>query len=398
MNKKIIVSLLALTVPLFTFAQLKVTSEGQVCVVRGTPCGNSLLTVGNMSAANFGNIGTCSLMSFSSATGGIKSFSSLSIATSNTLNNASTIGVMGAAANGYSGRLYGVLGCIPSSKVGAGIYGTTGTSGSLYGKLLSGTYAGYFEGATYVDGTLTATEVITPSDIRLKENVISVTEEEEKSGGSTLENLMGMNVIRYTYKPKTYTADKDGELLICGDKSSISQAEEAAKQEIRRMAEQQHYGLSAQELQKIYPNLVRESQDGTLGVNYVELVPILIRSIQELKQELEVLEGKGSRLTRSSFNEDRDQLTEDVTGNVLYQNTPNPFKGQTTIRFSLADDAQDASICIFDMSGKMLRKVPVSPEMTSISIDGYELSEGLYLYSLVVNGREIDTKKMIITR
>jgi hypothetical protein len=39
---------------------------------------------------------------------------------------------------------------------------------------------------------------------------------------------------------------------------------------------------------------------------------------------------------------------------MLYQNTPNPFKEQTVIRFSLADDAQDAAICIFDMTGKIL--------------------------------------------
>ena len=32
-----------------------------------------------------------------------------------------------------------------------------------------------------------------------------------------------------------------------------------------------------------------------------------------------------------------------------------------------------------------------------VTVNGWELGEGLYLYSLVVNGREIDTKKMIIT-
>jgi hypothetical protein len=83
---------------------------------------------------------------------------------------------------------------------------------------------------------------------------------------------------------------------------------------------------------------------------------------------------------------------------VLYQNTPNPFKEQTTIRFSLADDAKDAAICIFDLSGKMLRKMPVTPDMTSVSIGGYELGQGMFLYTLMVNGQEIDTKKMIITK
>ena len=32
------------------------------------------------------------------------------------------------------------------------------------------------------------------------------------------------------------------------------------------------------------------------------------------------------------------------------------------------------------------------------TINGYELGEGLYLYSLVVNGREIDTKRMFLSK
>ena len=163
------------------------------------------------------------------------------------------------------------------------------------------------------------------------------------------------------------------------------------------MAEQKHYGLSAQELQKIYPDLVRESQDGTLGINYVELVPILIRSIQELKQELDAVKGSGARMSRSAY-ADGDDLSPAPNGNVLYQNTPNPFREQTTIRFRLADDACDAAICIFDLSGKMLRRLPVTSGMTSVILGGSELGEGLFLYSLVVGGREIDTKRMVITK
>ena len=85
-------------------------------------------------------------------------------------------------------------------------------------------------------------------------------------------------------------------------------------------------------------------------------------------------------------------------GNVLYQNTPNPFKEQTTIRFSLADDTQNASICLFDMTGKMLKNLPISSGETSVSLNGWELGEGMFLYTLIVNGKEIDTKRMIITK
>jgi hypothetical protein len=86
------------------------------------------------------------------------------------------------------------------------------------------------------------------------------------------------------------------------------------------------------------------------------------------------------------------------TAAVLYQNTPNPFTAQTEIRFSLPETAKNAYIYIFDMTGKMQKQVPVDASMQSITINGYELQAGIYLYSLVVNGQEIDTKRMILSK
>lgn len=390
--KKIFISCLLLATPFAVFAQLKVNSDGTACVGRTTSFGSSTLSVGNNTPVlGSGNMGINSQIRTVSVSN-VRNIGIFGLARSTTTHQAQTIGIMGYGYNGYSGKLYGVIGAIQSGMMGAGVYGTTGAYGTIYGNTLSGTYAGYFEGATYVNGSLTATEVITPSDINLKENIVSVSDEE-----SSLDNLMEMNVIKYNYKPKAYTPKTEDEQSLYEDEASAAKAEELAKQEIQRMAEQKHYGLSAQELQKIYPDLVRESQDGTLGVNYVELVPILIRSIQELKQELDAVKGSGARMTRSAYAEG-DDLSPATVGNVLYQNTPNPFKEQTTIRFRLADDARDAAICIFDLSGKMLRRLPVSQGMSSISINGWELGEGLFLYSLVVNGHEIDTKRMIITK
>ena len=50
------------------------------------------------------------------------------------------------------------------------------------------------------------------------------------------------------------------------------------------------------------------------------------------------------------------------------------------------------------MTGKMLRQIPVDSSMQSVAINGYELSAGIYLYSLVINGKEIDTKRMILSK
>jgi len=190
---------------------------------------------------------------------------------------------------------------------------------------------------------------------------------------------MEVNVIKYKLKEEAFGTDGSEK-----------------PEKVEKATSLLHFGVSAQELQEIYPNLVKEGQDGYLAVNYTELVPVLIQSIQELKQELDKVKGSGSRMTRSvSYGDDEFQPS---AKNILYQNSPNPFKEQTTIRFNLVDNARDASICIFDMTGKMLKKLPISAGATSVSINGWELGEGMFLYTLIVNGREVDTKRMIITK
>lgn len=395
--KRIIISFFFCAVPTMIFAQLKVDSTGAVSIGRENAASNTLLTIGdNNLSPTTGYTGISSLLHAHNLSTGKKSFGLYSYINGYSPANAPTIGTFSYASFGKSGKMYGIIGCVNSDQNGIGVYGTAGGYGSLYGETVSSSYAGYFAGPTYIYGTCTATEVVTPSDITLQENIMSIGDEEKGKGCSTLDNMMNLTVIKYTNKPKEYN-DKFDEMEFYEDEVQAARAVEIAKERIREMADQKHYGLSAQELQNAYPDLVRKGENGILSINYVELVPILIRSIQELKQELDkVKDNGGLRMTRSAFNSNDD--VQPSTQNVLYQNTPNPFKERTNIRFRLADEAKDAAICIFDMTGKMLRKLPVSSGETSVSINGWELGEGMFLYTLIVNGREIDTKRMIITK
>ena len=50
-------------------------------------------------------------------------------------------------------------------------------------------------------------------------------------------------------------------------------------------------GIIAQEVQKVLPEAVGQRDDGTLGVRYEQIVPLLIESIKELKSEIESLKS-----------------------------------------------------------------------------------------------------------
>lgn len=374
--KKIMMTLVVATTTMCCYAQFKVNANGKASIGSQSPVSCALLNLNESNYASY-NMGIAADINNNDCTFNIGLASNTHPSTNN--NSGRTTGVLGVGGRRTSGYNYGVIGALAGTNNGAGIFGTLTNTTGVY---VNGLYAGYFDGPTYCNNTVTATSFITPSDITLKENILPLAD--SKVPSATLNHIMDMNVISYNYKNKEIPE---------AERDTISSELAEARYSV---AKNRHYGLSAQELQTIYPELVYKGQDGTLGVNYVELVPILIQSIQELKQELDDVKGGSENKTRSVDGINNYSSTN--TDNVLYQNTPNPFKEQTTIRFRLAENGTNAAICIFDMSGKMLKKLPVSQGMTSVTVNGWELGEGLYLYSLVVNGSEIDTKRMIITK
>lgn len=52
------------------------------------------------------------------------------------------------------------------------------------------------------------------------------------------------------------------------------------------------YGVIAQEVQKEFPEMVERRENGYLAVDYIQLVPVMIEAIKELKQELDCLKNK----------------------------------------------------------------------------------------------------------
>ena len=375
--RKAIISLLLIAVSFSLHAQLKVAYNGNVTVSQTTENPYSLLSV-DKSGTTFStgyNIAVNCGTAFASGNFNIGLFSGSSSSTPQSFGR--TFGVLASAGNGANGYNYGVYGRLRGSNNGAAIVGTLSEN---MGFNITGKYAGYFDGDIYVTGSVMGPNIVTLSDIRLADN-ITLLRDEARTQDEILTRIMDVNVIKYNYI---------GAPTEESDTAEVSQRQISGNKQL-------HYGISAQELQQVFPDLVQEGQDGYLNVNYVEMVPILIRSIQELKQKIDELDdydGGESAMSRTATA----VSSSSTTGNVLYQNSPNPFNQQTTIRFSLSDNATNAAICIFDMNGKMLKKLPVSSGMNSVTISAYEFGEGMFLYSFMCSGREIDTKRMIITK
>jgi len=98
-------------------------------------------------------------------------------------------------------------------------------------------------------GTLTATDYNSLSDMTVKENISPI--------DSVMQTLMGLNPVEFTWKNT-------------GSKS---------------------YGVVAQELEKVLPELVTENKDKKY-VNYIPLIALLLEGYKDLAKKIESLENK----------------------------------------------------------------------------------------------------------
>lgn len=158
--------------------------------------------------------------------------------------------------------------------------------------------------------------------------------------------------------------------------------------------------FNPEEMKRIFPELVFEDNEGEIGIDYISFIPLLVEAykkqeiiINELKKEIDILKKNNS----TSKNEAIDNIN--INKIKLYQNSPNPFFEKTEISFYLPEDVGNALLYIYDMQGKQLKNEIINQRgYGKKSIMGSELEAGMYIYTLIADGKEIDTKRMVLTK
>ncbi len=105
----------------------------------------------------------------------------------------------------------------------------------------------------YVNGTGYATGGFWASDLRFKKNI--------KTIDSPMDKINNIRGVSFEWKRSEYQ-----------DKG---------------LPEGEHYGVIAQEIEQVLPEIVKEGPDGDKAVSYTELVPILTEAIKEQQKQLE---------------------------------------------------------------------------------------------------------------
>ena len=81
----------------------------------------------------------------------------------------------------------------------------------------------------------------------------------------------------------------------------------------------------------------------------------------------------------------------------LEQNQPNPTASSTTIKYFVPEQTLKAVIKITNANSREIKSINISQKSNGqIILQTNDLTAGTYFYSLIIDGKNIDTKKMIL--
>jgi hypothetical protein len=256
------------------------------------------------------------------------------------------------------------------------------------------------------------------------------------------EDVQGLAFIN-TLRPITYTIDIDGlnafydkgrkdvtDQMDAKGKEVMQQAnDEAGKivyngfiaQEVEAAAQKLHYNFSGVDKPK--------DKDGLYGLRYSDFVVPLVKAVQELskmnddkdakitdqnkkidEQQKEIDELKTMMLQlQQNFNscspcgqvttQSSQQSIMSISNASLQQNIPNPFSNSSSISYYIPSGFHSAQLVMTDISGHVLKTWSITQSGSGKQIiSGSELTGGMYQYSLLIDGKTIDTKKMVISK
>lgn len=328
---------------------------------------------------------------------------------------------------GVAGGLYGVSQGVTT--YGAGIFGSS--TSTLVMSNEQHRYAGYFRGDVRVTGTLYGT-LLTPSEnVSASSPTSSVVQAysingEEEGEESVSDKLQQVQLLQFYRSPDENklseeeieaqrealrTARLEAKEVQLEKGASLTEEPDDFEDEIVKEIPQTalstvRYGLAADQLKEVYPELVYEDKNGNTSINYIEMIPLLVQAVNEvkaenatLKDEIAALKGGKDIRAKARTPETTSIETADEAILSLSQNNPNPFSEQTSIEVSVPESVHAASLYIYDMSGKQIKRIDIMERgITRISVTSEGLTEGMYLYSLIADGKVAGTKKMILTK
>lgn len=238
------------------------------------------------------------------------------------------------------------------------------------------------------------------SDQRLKKDIHDIV--------SGMDRITALRGVSFRYK----AAKNPTTLAKNADNAAESYIPEDVKKQIEEEKNRARIGFIAQEVESVIPEVIRTLPDGTKTIMYTDLIPLLVEGMKEMQEtitaqeiriaELEIALSGNESSTKAtpahSYSSKKSESIQLPVEAILYQNIPNPFSQNTEIAYRLSSNARSASLSIYDLNGKRLKRYPLQSDVTTgkVTLSASELVPGMYIYALVIDGTMINSKRMIL--
>jgi len=158
------------------------------------------------------------------------------------------------------------------------------------------------------------------------------------------------------------------------------------------------------------------------SIQYAAFVVPLVKAVQELNEEvirlkaqdikhqdrIEALKSEIENLKSILPEEQQQKLKALRDGNasnredeqaLLFQNSPNPSTGNTTIRFSVPASSQHGEIKIYAAGGKEIQSFSIAEKGAGqIEFNTGSLAAGMYDYTLFIDGRVAASRQLVLMK
>lgn len=231
------------------------------------------------------------------------------------------------------------------------------------------------------------------------------------------DNVPGLAFIKLL-RPITYNLDINGVNSFShdGKTSNTSATDQVA---IRQKEKITYTGFVAQEVETAAKKVnydfsgvaVPQNDKDLYGLRYSDFVAPLVKAVQDLSNTNDSLKllVDSLKTVEANLQSQVNNIVQQLSAlkvavlsdaPILKQNEPNPFTTTTTINYYLSSNIAHAQLTITDAQGRILKDVVLSNSKGpgQAILNAGELASGVYFYSLVINGKNIDTKKMVLTK
>ena len=290
------------------------------------------------------------------------------------------IGVLGTAANCSNGYNYGVFGVLDGVQNGGAIVGTISKTMPLYPSI-NGRYAGYFVGPVLATGIITAPNITVPS------SAANVTDVSNLDSERSYQGIMSLTPVEYK---QVYSEELESEVIDTISSETLAELEKMVSE--KKASERPHFGFIAEDVQKVYPELVHEDSEGGLSVDYIGLIPLLIQTVQQLDAEVKALRGEGGLVKGMGPETGMGDFGANSSKEVQLSTN-----GSCEIEYMLPDAVKSARLYIYSISGKLVDSCNIDVRGNGkLTVDTSKLGKGIYIYTLIADGQPISSRQMIV--